>query len=116
MYNILICCLFCLFYEMRIKTIPKHVQLVPEKYRSIFVANKIAGKNTAIDGEIRRLPALNENTVVLHLVLMDLAEILVIKSALTFKTVLILYITFDCQKFQFLKKKNLPQKDISKYL
>jgi hypothetical protein len=24
--------------------------------------NKIAGKNTAIDGEIRRLPALIENT------------------------------------------------------
>jgi hypothetical protein len=29
----------------------------------MFVGNKIAGKNTAIDGEIRRLPALNENTV-----------------------------------------------------
>jgi hypothetical protein len=28
----------------------------------MFVGNKIAGKNTAIDGEIRRLPALNENT------------------------------------------------------
>jgi hypothetical protein len=39
-----------------------HVQLVSEKYRSIFVGNKIAGKNTAIDGEIRRLPALIENT------------------------------------------------------
>ena len=25
--------------------------------------NKIAGKNTTIEGEIRRLPALNENTV-----------------------------------------------------
>ena len=62
MYNILICCLFCLFYEMRIKTIPKYVQLVPEKYRSIFVGNKIARKNTSIDGEIRRLSALNENT------------------------------------------------------
>jgi galactose mutarotase-like enzyme len=33
------------------------------EYRSMFVGNKIAGKNTAIDGEIRRLPALNENTV-----------------------------------------------------
>ena len=62
MYNILICCLFCLFYEMRIKTIPKYVQLVPEKYRSIFVRNKIAGKNTAIDGEIRRLQPNNGNT------------------------------------------------------
>ena len=51
-------------YGTRIKTIPKNVQLVPEKYRSIFVGNKIAGKNTAIDGEIRRLPANNENTVV----------------------------------------------------
>ena len=50
-------------YGTRIKTIPKHVQLVPEKFRSIFVGNKIAGKNTAIDGEIRRLPALIENTV-----------------------------------------------------
>ncbi len=49
-------------YGTRIKTIPKHVQLVPEKYRSIFVGNKIAGKNTAIDDEIRRLPALIENT------------------------------------------------------
>jgi hypothetical protein len=29
----------------------------------MFVGNKIAGKNTAIDGEIRWLPALNENTV-----------------------------------------------------
>jgi hypothetical protein len=36
--------------------------LVTEKYRSIFVRNKIAGENTAIDGEIHRLPALNENT------------------------------------------------------
>jgi hypothetical protein len=43
-------------------TLPKNVQLVPEKYRSIFVGNKIAGKNTSIDGEIRRLPALNKNT------------------------------------------------------
>ena len=49
-------------YGTRIKTIPKHVQLVPEKYRSIFVRNKIAGKTTAIDGEIRRLPFLIENT------------------------------------------------------
>jgi hypothetical protein len=49
-------------YGTRIKTIPKNVQLVLEKYRSIFVGNKIAGKNTSIDGEIRRLPALNENT------------------------------------------------------
>jgi hypothetical protein len=37
-------------------TIPKHVQL------SIFVGNKIARKNTAIDREIRRLLVLNENT------------------------------------------------------
>jgi hypothetical protein len=51
----------------RIKTFPRHVQLVPEKYRSIFVGNKIAGKNTAIDGEIRRLPALIENTVMIGL-------------------------------------------------
>jgi hypothetical protein len=43
-------------------TIPKHVQLVAEKYRSIFVGNKIAGKNTAIDREIRWLLVLNENT------------------------------------------------------
>ena len=49
-------------YGTRIKTIPKHVQLVPEKYRSIFVGNKIARKNTAIDDEIRWLPANNENT------------------------------------------------------
>jgi hypothetical protein len=46
-------------YGTRLKTIPKHVQLVLEKYRSIFVGNKIAGKNTAIDGKIRQLPALN---------------------------------------------------------
>jgi hypothetical protein len=49
-------------YRTRIKTIPKNLQLVPEKYRSIFVGNKIAEKNTSIDDEIRRLPALNENT------------------------------------------------------
>jgi hypothetical protein len=49
-------------YGTRIKTIPKHVLLVPDKYRSIFVGNKTAGKDTAIDREIRRLPALNENT------------------------------------------------------
>ena len=35
-----------------------------EKYPSIFVGNKIAEKNTAIDGEIRQLPANNENTAV----------------------------------------------------
>jgi hypothetical protein len=29
---------------------------------SSFIGNKIAGKNTSIDGEIRRLPTLNENT------------------------------------------------------
>jgi hypothetical protein len=40
-------------YGTRIKTIPKHVQLVPEKSQSIFVGNKIAEKNTAIDDEIR---------------------------------------------------------------
>jgi hypothetical protein len=49
-------------YGTRIKTIPKHVQLIPDKYRSIFVRNKIAGKNTAIDGEIRRLRPNNGNT------------------------------------------------------
>ena len=53
-------------YGTRIKTIPKHVQLVPDKYRFIFVRNKITGKNTAIDDEICRLPALNENTVMAH--------------------------------------------------
>jgi hypothetical protein len=53
--------LYTIKYGTRIKTIPKNVQLVPEKYRSIFVGNKIAEKNTAIDGEIRRLPALIEN-------------------------------------------------------
>ena len=51
-------------YGTRIKTIPKHVQLVAEKYPSIFVGNKIGEKNTAINGEIRRLPANNENTAV----------------------------------------------------
>jgi hypothetical protein len=58
-------------YGTRIKTIPKHVQLVPEKSRSIFVGNKIAEKNNAIDGEIRRLPPLIENTgeagILLHI-------------------------------------------------
>jgi hypothetical protein len=49
-------------YGTRIKTISKHIQVVPDKYRSIFVGNKIARKNTAIDGEIHRLPPLNENT------------------------------------------------------
>jgi hypothetical protein len=51
------------FAKSKNKDYPKTRTTGPGKVPIYFVGNKIAGKNTAIDREIRRLPALIENTV-----------------------------------------------------
>jgi hypothetical protein len=41
---------------------PDDVPMAAPSDEATLVTAKIAGKNTSIDGEIRRLPALNKNT------------------------------------------------------